>query len=379
MKRIKYICYYDETDAKIGRNYVLAATNKLKYIWDVLNRAGYCVDAISVSDCTETKFQYCKGGIYVYPNGNTLRLFPSFGGKKIIRVLGRYFLRVCFIFWFLLNIKKGEKIIVYHSLGYCKLLTILQRLTSCQYIGEIEEIYQNVTPQKKSVCKAEYDFVESCSSYIFPTHLLGKRLNSKGKPSVLIHGIYAVEQPRKVRWEDDNIHVIYAGTFDPNKGGAAAAAATAAYLPKDYHVHICGFGNESDTKAIIKTIEETNARSEATVTYDGLLKGEDFIVFLQKCHIGLSTQNPDAAFNTTSFPSKVLTYLANGLQVVSIRIPAVEQSGVGRCLSYYDEQTPRMIAEAIQSARESNMADPIVTLKRLDKQFENDMVNMLSK
>ncbi len=373
-KRIKYICYYDLPDARVNRSYVLAATNKLNYIWDVLNRAGYGVDVVSASCCKETYLRYCKGELRQLGNENTLRLFPSLGGPKILRVLGRYYLWVCFSLWFLFNVKRGEKIIVYHSLGYCKLLTRLRRLTGCQFIGEIEEIYQDVSQQKPSTCKAEYAFIECCSCYIFPTHLLNEKLNPEGKPSVLVHGIYSVEPSRNVKWEDSDIHVVYAGTFDPNKGGAAAAAA-AGYLPKGYHVHICGFGSENDTNAIIKTIEETNARSEAVVTFDGLLSGEDFIIFLQKCQIGLSTQNPDAAFNATSFPSKILTYLANGLQVVSIRIPAIEHSGIGSCLSYYDIQQPKEIAEAIIKCHK--LQEPEEILRSLDQTFEIEIKKLL--
>lgn len=41
--------------------------------------------------------------------------------------------------------------------------------------------------------------------------------------------------------------------------------------------------------------------------------------------------------------------MANGLRVVSVRIPVVEESGIGKCVYYYDEQTPENIAKAIKS------------------------------
>ncbi len=374
--RIKYICYYDLPDAKVRRSHVLAATNKLDYIWQVLNRIGYGVDVISASCCGETKLRYCHGGVRRFGGDNTLRLFPSLGGPKIIRVLGRYYLWLRFFFWFLFNVKRGETVIVYHSLGYCRLLALLRRLTGCRIVGEIEEIYQDVSPQKPSVCKAEHAFAECCAGYIFPTNLLDMKLNPHGKPCVLVHGIYSVEPSRNVRWDDDDMHVVYAGTFDPNKGGAVAAATAAAYLPKGYHVHICGFGSENEEKSIVETIGRVNARTEATVTFDGLLRGEDFIVFLQKCHIGLSTQNPDAAFNATSFPSKILTYLSNGLQVVSIRIPAIEQSAVADCVFFYDRQEPKEIAKAIVAAS-VKQTDSKQQLREADKKFGEELKNLM--
>ena len=48
--------------------------------------------------------------------------------------------------------------------------------------------------------------------------------------------------------------------------------------------------------------------------------------FIQKCQIGLCTQNIDAAFNTTSFPSKILSYMSNGLEVVGVNIAAIKNS-----------------------------------------------------
>lgn len=374
-KEIKYICYYDMPGARIKRNYVLSATNKLDYIWRVLNRAGYTVEVISASNCVDPKIQYVKGSVQKIGENNTLKLFPGIGGPKILQVLGRYWLLICFFVWFLIHVRKGEKIIVYHSLGYCKLLSILKSLTGCYLIGEIEELYQDVSPQKKAVRRAEFEFIYKCDAYIFPTYLLNDKLNQAKKPNVIVHGIYEVEPSRGVKWNDSDIHVVYAGTFDPNKGGAAAAAA-AEYLPKGYHIHICGFGSERDTEYMIRVIEETNKKTEATVTYDGLKSGESFICFLQKCQIGLSTQNPNASFNATSFPSKILTYLANGLKVVSIRIPAIEFSGVGPFISYYDNQSPEEIAAAIVRCH-TGTDSTTLALNHLDLSFLAELTKLI--
>ena len=377
-KRIKYICYYGKTDAEVERNYVLSASNKLEYIWRVLNRAGYDVDVISASNCIDSVFQYVHGSIESLDGRNTLRFFPGIGGPKVFQVLGRYWLWICFFFWFLSHVQKGEKIIVYHSLGYCRLLTWLKRLTGCYLIGEIEEIYQDVSPQKRSVCLAEYRFIHNCDAYVFPTHLLNEKLNLSGKPFVFVHGIYEVETPRGVHWEDSDIHVVYAGTFDPNKGGVSAAIASAKYLPKGYHLHICGFGCMKDIINTRQFINKTNTSSAAVISYDGLLRGEEFIQFLQKCQIGLSCQNPSAAFNETSFPSKLLTYLGNGLKVVSVRIPAVEFSGIGNCISYYNEQVPQQITQAIINCEKTRV--PVTDImNRLDKEFKTGLESLLRR
>ncbi len=373
MKRIKYFSYYGCLDPERIRYNSPAADTKIDYIIEVINHIGYGVDHISSSLASTSNFQ---SGFVEKKDSNTFRYFASFGrGGSVLLALNRRFVKLQLFLWCLFNLKRNEQILVYHSLGYNSLFIILKKFKSLRIIGEIEELYQDVSSQKKSKCVSEYRFIDKCDAYIFPTNLLVSKLNNACKPYVLVHGIYAIEPSRNVKWNDDDIHVVYAGTFDPNKGGVDAAAA-AEFLPKGYHIHICGFGNEQDTNAIIKTINITNSKSEASVTYDGFMNGEEFIRFLQKCQIGLSTQNPDAAFNSTSFPSKILTYLSNGLNVVCIRIPAVEYSCVGDVISYYDVQTPREIARAIMNC--SCKEKTYNLLRRLHENFEKELRFILS-
>lgn len=278
-----------------------------------------------------------------------------------------------FFFWCLINLKSKEQIIVYHSLGYDSTFLKLRKLKSIRIIGDIEEIYQDVCEQPANRCRNEYKFIDICEKYIFPTHLLDQKVNKLHKPSIVIHGVYAPESIIEKKFSDDKIHVVYGGTLDPNKGGAAAAAAAAEFLPSNYHVHICGFGNPSQIKSII---ENVTLRSKATVTFEGELKGDDYKRFIQKCHIGLSTQDPNAAFNSTSFPSKILVYLANGLKVVSIRIPAIEQSSVADSLIFYDIQTPKKIAEAIVRANQEKIIGKGI-LDGLDTKFSEELNKLI--
>ncbi|MDZ4178666.1 MAG: glycosyltransferase, partial [Coriobacteriia bacterium] len=159
--------------------------------------------------------------------------------------------------------------------------------------------------------------------------------------------------------------------------GAALAAKAAAFLDSRYHVHIIGFGNAVDTRALISLVGEISAKSECAVTFDGLLAGEGYIRFLQSCDIGLSTQKLDAAFNETSFPSKVLSYMSNGLRVVTIRLKALECSGVGDLLYFYDEDTPSAIASAIRTVDLGEPYDSRSRLQELDVAFREDLSRIL--
>ena len=102
-----------------------------------------------------------------------------------------------------------------------------------------------------------------------------------------------------------------------------------------------------------------------------------YLKFLQSCQIGLSTQTPEGDYNDSSFPSKVLSYLANGLRVVSIRIPVLERSSIAALLSFYDEDTPEAIAAAIQKIDLTQPYDSRAVIRQLDAQFTNDICVLL--
>lgn len=373
--KIYYLGYYDVvSNAEENRNHVLAASNKMTYIVSALECAGFCVELISASQTLNAQAYSAK----TVPLGkkSRLHLFKTLPwGNKLRRVRSVLFSKWQ-VFWYIWrHVGKGDTLVVYHSLAYVGLVRILKRLKGFRLVLEVEEIYADVTGSDKAR-KKEYKLFRRADAYIFPTELLNEKLNSEHKPHCIIYGTYQVEENRHCSFDDDKIHVVYAGTFDPRKGGAAAAAA-AGFLPANYHVHILGFGSKTDVDHIRQTVAGVLVRSAATVTYDGCLSGEEYIRFIQSCDIGLSTQNPNAAFNDTSFPSKILSYMANGLRVVSIRIPAIERSAIGDLVTYYDTQTPEAIAEAICKIDMNAPYDSRAEIQTLHENFVAQIQSLL--
>lgn len=271
--------------------------------------------------------------------------------------------------------------LVYHSLGYMSLVAWLKKLTGCKLILEVEEIYSDVVGNQQ-IREKELEFFHLADAYLFPTELLDEAINTRRKPSVIIYGTYRIEREREGRvFLADCLparkHLLYAGTFDPRKGGVAAVAA-AEFLPEGYHIHILGFGSDNDKQVLQHEIEARKNAGGATVTMDGLLHGEDYIRFVQSCDVGFCTQMSDTAFNNTSFPSKVLSYLANGLRVVSVRIPALERSAVNDLLYYYDGSDPKKIAEAVMKMDWSKPYDSRVVIQKLDKKFVKEIRELLN-
>lgn len=382
---MKYLVYYDTpANEAENRNYVLSAAEKIDYICSVLNRIGHSVELISASASRNRRG--CRGKKVQLSDRTSLKLFSCIGtGILPKRLLGRLLFKAGLFLHLLFHIQKNETVLVYHSLGYAGMVALLKKCKGFRLILEVEEIYADVNGRAEDR-KKEYKVFSTADGFLFPTQLLNDRINTRNKPWAVAHGSYQAKPDLgcDVFAEDPckdgkrKIHCVYAGTFDPRKGGAMAAAA-AEFLPEQYHVHILGFGTKEQTEQITALINRISSVSRCTVTYDGLLSGEDYIKFLQSCDIGLSTQNPDASFNETSFPSKILSYLANGLQVVTTRIPAVEASAIGRHVYYYNRQTPESIAEAILQVDPDTGSGGRKIVENLDSDFEKEMQVLLEE
>ena len=376
MKKIFYMSYYNSTNSSERRNAVLSSVNKMNYICEAIENNGYNTEIVSASGATEKKF--CKSKKVKLTDKTTLKLFSSLPRlNRIVSVIDRVILKTKLFLYMIKNTNKDSIVMVYHSLGYMSLVKRLKKLKGFKLIIEAEEIYGDVIGDEKTSQK-EYEFFKIADAFIFPTELLSEKVNTEKKPEVIIYGTYHIEKELPKLFSDGKTHCVYAGTLDPRKGGAIASAESALFLNENYHIHILGFGNEKEKAEMLNTIDSISKKSKAKITYDGLLSGEEYIKFIQSCDIGLSTQNPNGKYNDTSFPSKILSYMANGLRVVSVRIPVVEESGIGKCVYYYDEQTPENIAKAIKSIDFSEEYDSRKAIGMLDKDFICDLKKMLS-
>lgn len=376
--KIYYIGFYDFQDSDIQREYWVSAVNKMTYITKVLQDISSDTEIVSLS--------LPKGKQFFYPHKNIVKdgirvHFLPFCGLFSHPRLKDGWRSVFFFLYGLFHFTSKDVVISYHSPSFAtQALVWLRNIKKCKAILEVEEIYSDLLTKFASIqLKRETDAFENSDGYIFSTDLLAKKINKRNLPSVIIYGTYQKDvQPHlKV---DDKIHVIFAGTFDPRKGCAAAAAA-AAYLPENYFIHVCGFGSEEETELIKSVIKNLKAKGH-NVSYEGLLKGQNYLDMLHRCQIGLSPQDPDAKFNNTSFPSKILSYMSAGLAVVSIDIPAIRNSKVGEYINFYELQTPEEIAKCIVNCDISQGERNKEVIASLDADFKEKMrqcIQMLQK
>jgi len=355
----------------------MAGCNKVRYISHLLSSRGVPVEILSNSATAAQKLpaqkEQVEEGIVAY----YLPAAPR-SKHKVLRALRYMKLRIQIFAMLMKRTKRGEPMLMYHADGYYGTVRLAKWLKRFKLILEVEELYSVIKRKSEKKHRREMKFIQKADGYLFVSQLLEQLCNKKHKPYVISHGVYGAEKQLCAPQEDEKIHLVYAGTFNPAKGGPWAAVRAAAFLPDKYRMHILGAASAKQIAHLHKLIDSISEESKCRVTYDGVWHGEDFARVLQSCHIGLSTQNPVGAYNDTSFPSKILTYMANGLRVVSVRIPAVEHSDVHGLITYYNEQKPEEIAKAILSVDVEAPYDSRAEIKKLEDRLASELTEMIT-
>lgn len=370
---IYYLGYYacGQTNAEI-RVAAPPAINKMGYVIYVLSEIPD-VRTVVVSPSGTGLHRYVRGSEHKLYDRVSLKTFDSFSSKnKVIRGLGYIWTRAHLLHFLMTNVNTDDTVVVYHSLSLMNVVRKLKKKINCRLIIEVEELYSDVK-EDKYLREKEIEYLQLADRYIFISDLLNKQVNLQDKPRIISHGTYRTVPDCSSKFGDGKVHVVYAGTFNPIKGGALTAISVAEYLDENYVLHILGKGSENDTKSVLDKIKEISMKTGCRIAFDGFKSGRDFDSFIQSCHIGLSTQQPNGKYNASSFPSKILMYMSNGLPVVSIRIPAVETSNVGDYIYYYDTNDPQNIAQAIKSVPVDRNLGVREKLNELDVIFKKEL------
>lgn len=372
--KIYYLIHFDN---KTNRNVTPSAITKGKYVASALASCSSEVEIVSLAYPTKDS----QDEVYYQVSENVIcHLFKGkYSNNRIIRYLNHKLYDKKIRKYLKQNVKKDDIVVVYHSLANMKLVKYIKKNITDKIVYEVEEIYGDVINDEKAKTK-ELKAFKNASSYIFSNDYLNSIINTKQLPYVTCYGTYEIPTLYKEAFNDNLIHCLYAGTLDCKKQGAAIAINTARYLPNNYIIHILGFGTSQDLSYTKNLIDEINKQYGVTkVIYEGVKLNEEYLKFIQKCQIGLSTQNMDASFNDTSFPSKILSYMSNGLEVVSANIGVVKNSKISQYIHFYEVQDEKAIANVILNINLNAKSNNVDVVKELDKEFKEDLKAMLVK
>ena len=351
-KEIKYIGFYENPLGCSKRTHALPAANKMDYIASTLHEVGYKVHMVSPSwmlnDNHQPFFEKTKTNRIL-----SWKKVTAVSSWKTSTKIGTYFKIVWSLIWLFgyltINVKRDDKILVYHSPWLALPIIIAKKIKRFQLILEVEEIYGKVWKNREILNKCERKLIESADSYIAVSDVLAEILGPKVK--AVVYGNYSLPLANEGEpyFVNDKINLVYAGSIDDTKGGAYKAVETAALLPNQYLVHISGQGDEKSQKKMVDDIEKlNNGLGRVACIFHGIINEEVFTDFLQSCQIALNPQFSGEKFRYL-FPSKIIKYMACNLQIVSTAIESIEKSKVSHFINFTAGDQPEDFVKGILS------------------------------
>lgn len=376
---MKLICFYDIKKYKEEeRVFAPSAATVIDYIAYTLNRLNIQVEIISPAETRKVSGKFPMRSELI-SDGITLTQGASNGYRnKILRIISKIQSRLWLVKYLLKNTKKNEVVFFWDSPVLYEPLIIFRKLDkkNVKILYFASEIFQEVLPLGRLKRKMEWKLFEDVDMFLVSTEMLDKKINHTGKKSVLLHGTYRLTHEYNSKFNDGKIHVLYAGIINKTKGSGKAVE-IASYLPEKFHINIIGYGKKEDIDILNASIEKSNSVNPCKITYDGTLFGEEYNRYLQKCDIGICSQNINAKYNESSFPSKILSYLSNGLRVVSVDIKAIHSSEIGDLLYYTKTDSAKDFAKTIINIDMNIPYNSRKAIENLDKKFMTELSEML--
>ena len=374
MKTIKYIGFYDLPTNSNERVSTLSGINKMDYITEAIIKAGYKVNIVSPSwgvDSLIDKTNLKSKNIIIDEN-KSVTLFPTFKtGKGFLKPFKILYSLTYLFFWLLCNVKKNERILVYHSPSLSFPLLAAKVLKRFSIVLEVEEIYAEVWTKKISFKKWEWRLINAADFYICASDLLAQKIGSE--KSLVVYGSYKLPDLTDFNFKRPGVNLVYAGSIDTIKGGVFKAIESMLYLDKEYSLHICGYGSDEQIKKTIRLLNKTNNNlgREACV-FHGKLLGRPFSKLLNSCDIALNPQI-EGDHMTTAFPSKILTYLSHNLHVLSTNINSIKASFFAPHIYFTQNDSPLEIAKTIQEIDIRKKKDNSKLIKNMEDKLIDDM------
>lgn len=348
MGRLHYIGWYigeNEFDQYSGN---IPGMLKMRYVAEMIHKAGLEVNVLSLASSKAFSWPLVRA----QKGGFKVKYLLGLGQKgRIGKYLDSIIKRIQFVSYVLLQVKKTDTILLYHSVLYTDLLKKIRKIANRKVILEVEEVYGYSAQGDKDWVEAELSSIKSMDYYLFVNSGIPKYMGISQDRYVVSYGVGVIPERSSERFDDGKIHIVYAGTIENKKLGAFTAIDTAKHLSDKYVMHILGFGKEESIAVMQEMINSINRREKGChVCYEGYKTGKDLDDFLFKCHVGISTNVMRPNFANNSFPSKVITYMCHDLTVVLGYADAFKDAPFVKGWTFYYDHNPESIASAIVSA-----------------------------
>ena len=344
----------------------MAGANKGIYIARSFREIGYNVTILSNAKALG-KSRVKKETIELDSDGIVLHTFASLGnGNRIKNIINALYGLVQLFFFILLYVKKKDIVCVYHSLGYRGLFHFVRKVKRFKYILEVEELYKYFVANTSNYASKEFRVFEEPDAFIFSNLLLGKEVNRFNKPQIIVNGAYRTENNKKTVENREDLILVYAGSLEKQKG-IGIILKFAEYVNENVEIRIIGFGEHDDVNYVRENVELLNKKG-TKIRYDGIKTGMEYTKYLQQCDIGLCIQDNTDDFNLYEFPSKVISYMACGLNVITNDLIQIRTSELAKYINIMETNDIIEMADYINNRR-FECYDVSEVLKKVDREF----------
>ena len=218
---------------------------KMRYVARKIIEAGKDITIFSLAT-RKKRGLYCKKRCKKNENTSVLYTGGYSGNRKIERYFNGLIKKLQFTLYVIFEVKKDDTIVLYHSVAYTKLLSILKKIFHRTVVIEVEEVYGYSAVEDHTWVDKEIETIKTMDAFIVVNAGIATEFELDPENYVISYGVCDIPQCRVEQYDDGKIHVVYAGTIERRKLGALTAVEVARYLPDNYIMHISGFGTEEN-------------------------------------------------------------------------------------------------------------------------------------
>ena len=371
---IYYVGYYDiPRNGKYVRSISPAAVRKMDYVIHTLCALGEDVTVVSPAITASTDVNTGLRA-YVETIGERCQLIcapmlPIRHAK--LQPLNARFARWWLKHYLCRHVRKDDVVIVYHVPVLAPVIAASLNRIGYKFILELEEIYSKVWKMSEAERKQEEALIAmSGGKAIVVSEALKEKIGFDH--AVVSYGSYkAYEGPiHRAPKADNSIRLVFSGGIEKTRGGAFVALDVIRKLPARYSLTISGSVDAGSKDDFLSLIQEINIEKGFNcVKYVGLLPQEQFDELLLHADVALNLQR-EGEYGGFLFPSKILTYLAYELPVVTTPGESICKSALSDQLFITDDYRIDTIIQTIEAMDLSKQNNYRQTLQKMDAEFK---------
>lgn len=372
---VYYVAFYTRTKDRTRRQN-LAGSEKAGYIIKTFHDLG---EEVTILSNARTISRRGMKPERIRSGTKRIRLytFASWGkGGRVKDAINAGYGLLQLLGYMLLFVRREDTVCVYHSMGYLGLMALIRKVKKFRYILEVEELYQYIDANRSGYKKKEERVFSEPDAFIFSNRLIAEEVNLPARPAVVVNGVYRNRRRLTLKKESRVVRLVYAGSLEPQKG-IGKILDIAACLDEGYELRIIGTGTTEDIREVTDRVRCLN-QSGKKVFYDGIRTGRKYREYLQKCDIGLCIQDQTDIFNRYGFPSKVVSYLSNGLDVITNGLIQIKTSELAGYVNIVESDEAETIAVYINEKRyQKRNAEAVV--RSLDLAFHAELEKLINQ